>query len=44
MFRDVVGGATGAMFPTGARIDRIDGHADNRRCLCGKCQRAARRV
>ncbi len=27
MFRDVVGGATGAMFPTGNRIDTIDGIA-----------------
>ena len=25
MFRDVVGGATGAMFPTGNRIDTVDG-------------------
>ncbi|MEM9426600.1 MAG: 4-oxalomesaconate tautomerase [Pseudomonadota bacterium] len=27
MFQDVVGGATGAMFPTGARLDEIDGIA-----------------
>ena len=25
MFRDIAGGATGAMFPTGSRVDEIDG-------------------